>query len=60
MTRSLWCEHTLQALSAMLLNRKMTIERMQSIIDSAEHIARENNDPGLNTRHLFVALGRAV
>jgi len=60
MTRSRWCEHTLQALSAMLLNRNMTLERLQSIIDSAEHIARENNDPGLNTRHLFVALGRAV
>ena len=60
MTHSLWCEHTLQALSAILLNRKMTTERLQKIIASAEHIARVNNDPGLNTRHLFVALGRAV
>ena len=60
MTHSLWCEHTLQALSAILLNKKMTTERLQKIIASAEHIARVNNDPGLNTRHLFVALGRAV
>ncbi|MFC1591099.1 hypothetical protein ACFL43_01095 [Thermodesulfobacteriota bacterium] len=60
MTHSLWCEHTLQALSALLLNKHMTRERLQHLIDAAEGIAQEKNDPGINTRHLFIALGRAV
>jgi hypothetical protein len=60
MTHSLWCEHTLQALSALLLNKNMTHEKLQSIVDSAEEISREKNDPGINTRHLFIALGRAA
>jgi len=38
----------------------MTAEILQQIIDAAEHIAQEKNDPGINTRHLFIALGRAV
>ncbi len=60
MTHSLWCEHTLQALSALLLNKNMTQTRIQKIIDSTETIAKEKSDPGVNTRHLFIALGRAV
>jgi len=60
MTHSLWCEHTLQALSALLLNKNMTLEKIQSLINAAEEIAKEKDDPGINTRHLFIALGRAV
>ena len=60
MTHSLWCEHTLQALSALLLNKNMTPEKIQSLIYSAEEIAKEKDDPGINTRHLFIALGRTV
>jgi len=60
MTHSLWCEHTQQALSALLLNKNMTPKKLQSLINSAEEIAKEKNDPGINTRHLFIALGRAV
>lgn len=60
MIHSVWCEHTLQALSALLLNKNMTHKKLQNIINSAEAIAKENNDYGLNTRHLFIALGRAV
>ncbi len=60
MTHLRWCEHTLQALSALLLAKNMTRERLQSLINSAEEISKEKNDPGLNTRHLFIALGRSV
>ena len=60
MTKERWCEHTQHALSALLLNKNMTPEKLQTIIDSAEQIIKEKNDPGLNTRHLFIALGRAV
>jgi hypothetical protein len=60
MTKVRWCEHTQHALSALLLNKNMTPEKLQTIIDSAEKIIKEKNDPGLNTRHLFIALGRAV
>jgi hypothetical protein len=60
MTHSRWCEHTQQALSALLLNKNMTLEKLQSIIDSAEGITKEKNDPGVSTRHLFIALGRAA
>jgi hypothetical protein len=60
MTKSLWCEHTQQALSALLLNKNMTVEKLQKLIDSTENIAGEKNDPGVTTRHLFIALGRAV
>lgn len=60
MTKARWCEHTLHALSALLLNKNMTHEKLQKIVDSAEQIIKEKNDPGINTRHLFIALGRAV
>jgi hypothetical protein len=60
MTHSRWCEHTQQALSALLLNKNMSLEKLQSIIDSAEAIAKEKNDPGVSTRHLFISLGRAA
>jgi hypothetical protein len=60
MTKAHWCEHTLHALSALLLNKNMTREKLQKIVNSAEQIIREKDDPGINTRHLFIALGRAV
>ena len=60
MTSERWCEHTLHALSALLLNKHMTPEKLQKIVSSAEQIIKEKNDPGINTRHLFIALGRAV
>ncbi|MCX5898477.1 MAG: hypothetical protein NTY29_09815, partial [Proteobacteria bacterium] len=60
LTHALWCEHTIHALSALMLNKHMTAEILRQIIDAAEHIAQEKNDPGINTRHLFIALGRAV
>jgi len=60
MTKARWCEHTLQALSALLLNKNMTFEKLQKIVDSAEQIIREKDDPGINTRHLFISLGRAI
>jgi hypothetical protein len=60
MTTERWCEHTLHALSALLLNRNMSKENLKKIVHSAEQIIREMNDPGINTRHLFIALGRAV
>jgi ribosomal protein L30E len=60
LTRALWCEHTLHALSALMLNKNMTVEKLQAIINSAEDVAERRGDPGLHTRHLFIALGRAV
>jgi len=60
MTKARWCEHTLHALSALLLNRNMTHEKLQKIVGSAEQVIKEKEDPGINTRHLFIALGRAV
>jgi hypothetical protein len=60
LTQALWCEHTLHALSALMLNKHMTTDIIRQIIDAAEHVAQEKNDPGINTRHLFIALGRAV
>jgi len=60
MTSERWCEHTLHALSALLLNKNMSREKLKQIIRSAEQIIQEMNDPGINTRHLFIALGRAV
>jgi hypothetical protein len=60
MTHSRWCEHTLHALSALLLNRNLTRENLQNVIYTTEQIVKEKNDTGVNTRHLFIALGRAV
>ena len=60
MTTKRWCEHTLHALSALLLNKNMTGEKLGKIIHSAEQIITELNDPGINTFHLFIALGRAA
>ena len=60
MTTISWCEHTTHALSALLLNKNMSREKLQKIVNSAEQIIKEKNDPGINTRHLFIALGRAV
>lgn len=55
-----WCEHTLHALSALRLNRHMTPEKLQRIIQSAERLKDERSDFGVTTRHLFITLGRAV
>lgn len=60
MTKARWCDHTLHALSALLLNKNIYHEKLQKIVDSAEQIIKEKNDTGVNTRHLFIALGRAV
>jgi hypothetical protein len=60
LTRAVWCEHTVHALSALMLNKHMTADIVRQIIDAAEQIAEEKKDPGINTRHLFIALGRAV
>jgi hypothetical protein len=38
----------------------MTGEKLGKIIHSAEQIITELNDPGINTFHLFIALGRAA
>jgi hypothetical protein len=43
-----------------MLNKHMNRDKLQNIINAAEAIAKEKNDPGINTRHLFIALGRAV
>jgi hypothetical protein len=43
-----------------MLNKHMTAEKLQQIITASENIAKEKKDPGINTRHLFIALGRAV
>jgi len=60
LTSARWCEHTLHALSALLLNKNMTQERLKKFVEVTEQIIKEKNDPGVNTRHLFIALGRAV
>ena len=60
MTTERWCEHNLHALSALLLNKNMTLEKLQKIIDYTEQVIKEKGDPGINTRQLFIALGRAV
>jgi hypothetical protein len=60
LTHALWCDHTIHALSALMLNKNMTRQRLQSIINATEKIAEEKKDPGINTRHLFISLGRAV
>ncbi len=60
MTRVRWCEHTLNALSALRLNRNMTHGKLQQIIDSAERLSADNEHFGVTTRHLFITLGRAV
>jgi len=38
----------------------MTHQKLESLIHAAEEIAKEKHDPGVNTRHLFIALGRSV
>jgi len=60
MTSERWCEHTLNALSALRLNRNMRTEKLQTIVASAERLKAEKQDFGVTTRHLFITLGRAV
>ncbi len=60
MTTGRWCEHTLNALSALRLNKNVTPERLQELIDSAQKLKDERGDFGVTTRHLFITLGRAV
>lgn len=60
MTKARWCEHTLNALSALRLNRNMTREKLQRVIDSAERLSEDKKEFGVTTRHLFITLGRAV
>ena len=60
MTTERWCEHTLNALSALRLNRNMSPEKLQAIVASAERLKGEMEDFGVTTRHLFITLGRSV
>ncbi len=49
-----------RALSALRLNKNMTHDKLQEIIDSAERLSADNDHFGEPTRHLFITLGRAV
>jgi len=60
MTHSLWCQHALHALSALMLNKNMDDNRIENLIKLAENVAQEKNHPGVTTSDLFISMGRAV
>ncbi|RMF98301.1 MAG: hypothetical protein D6734_00550 [Candidatus Schekmanbacteria bacterium] len=60
MTNSLWCQHALHSMSALLLNKNVDDERMKGLINLAEKVAEEKGHPGVTTSDMFIALGRAA
>ena len=58
--KGLWCSHTIQALADILIDRENGEELIDKIIPLAEEVAQEKGHPGVITRDLFLALGRAV
>jgi hypothetical protein len=58
--KGLWCAHTVQALADILIERENGEELIDKIIPLAEQVAQEKGHPGVITRDLFLALGRAV
>ena len=58
--KGLWCAHTIQALADVLIERENGEELIDKIIPLAEQIAQEKEHPGVITRTLFLALGRAA
>ena len=58
--KSLWCQHALHALSALMLNKNMDEVRISKLINMAEKVAQEKNHPGVTTSDLFITMGRAV
>ncbi len=58
--KGLWCTHTIQALADVLIERENGEELIDKIIPLAEQIAQEKEHPGVITRDLFLALGRAA
>jgi Zn-dependent metalloprotease len=58
--KGLWCAHTVQALADVLIERDNSEELIDEIIPLVEKVAQEKGHPGVITRDLFVALGRAA
>ena len=58
--KGLWCAHTVQALADILIERENGEELIDKIIPLAEQVAKEKGHPGVITRTLFLALGRAA
>jgi len=58
--KGLWCSHTVQALADTLIERDNGEELIDKIIPLVEKVSQEKAHPGVITRDLFVALGRAA
>jgi hypothetical protein len=59
--KGLWCQHTVQSLAEIFMDRekKEGEELIKNIVRLTEQVAKEKGHPGVITRDLFVALGRA-
>ena len=58
--RGLWCSHVVQSLAEILIEREDGEECIKRIIPLAQKIAEEKGHPGVITRDLFIAMGRAI
>jgi hypothetical protein len=61
LVKSIWCQHTVQALADIYMTRdkRDREEAVKKVMQLAEQVAKEKGHPGVITRDLFVALGRA-
>ena len=60
LTKSLWCQHALHALSALMLNKNVDDGRITNLISLSEKVSQEKNHPGVTTSDLFISMGRAI
>ena len=60
MTKSLWCQHALHALSALMLNKNIDDTRIIKLISMAENVANEKKHVGVTTSDLFISMGRSI
>ncbi len=55
-----WCEHMVNVLAAMIIDRDDGEELLKKVIPFAERVAEEKGHPGVITRDLFISLGRML
>jgi hypothetical protein len=55
-----WCEHMINVLAAMIIDRDDGEELLRKVIPFAERVAEEKGHPGVITRDLFISLGRML
>jgi hypothetical protein len=60
LVEKLWCDHTINILADMLVDREDGEQLLRKIITFADQVAQEKQHPGVITRDVYITLGRML